>query len=87
MEKCPHSLLVERFSRVSGGSRLTEVLSGCPRQLHGHSGGLGIRQHSTKQQITRYSLRPWRRFIPSSARVQVTELALPYSESALPRYL
>jgi hypothetical protein len=24
---------------------------------------------------------------PSSARVQVTELALPYSESALPRYL
>ena len=50
-------------------------------------GGLGIRQHSTKQQITRYSLRPWRRFIPSSARVQVTELALPYSESAVPRYL
>ena len=31
VEKCPHSLLVERFSRVSGGSRLTEVLSGCPR--------------------------------------------------------
>ena len=30
-EKCPHSLLVEHFSRVSGGSRLTEVLSGCPR--------------------------------------------------------
>jgi hypothetical protein len=31
VEKCPHSLLVERFSRVSGGSRLTEVLSGCSR--------------------------------------------------------
>ena len=31
VEKCPHSLLVEHFSRVSGGSRLTEVLSGCPR--------------------------------------------------------
>ena len=31
VEKCQRSLLVERFSRVSGGSRLTEVLSGCPR--------------------------------------------------------